>query len=301
MGLIHSREPTTDQEAALDAFRVWLDAETALAPSSQGTYLRIAGQWVGRDPLLWLSGTIGLETRQGTRDTYSSAVRWWLRHLGVSPEDAATQVMAAMPRRRDRTRESTAYEGEGLTDAELAVLVRAIKRECSGSARVVLQILPEIGLRVGEAVALRRSDIMQRGGAWGVQISRSWTPEGVGPSKGANVRWVPLSKVALALLQNWIKQRQAKEGPVAGYLFPGNSYGVISPVSVRKQLQIARRSLSGAPGAATPHTMRHTFATRLIRRGVDLRLIQDMLGHNSIATTQRYTKPRAADLAAIID
>jgi integrase/recombinase XerD len=115
--------------------------------------------------------------------------------------------------------------------------------------------------------------------------------------KGGRERMVPLSGPAKDALAGWLAARDAQEDaaracgrPVSGFLFP--SRGKDGHLS-RQAFHLLVKSLAVAagldPAAVTPHTLRHAFATHLLEGGADLRVIQTLLGHADLATTEIYT------------
>ncbi|TLS68572.1 tyrosine recombinase XerC [Mariprofundus erugo] len=118
--------------------------------------------------------------------------------------------------------------------------------------------------------------------------------------KGRKERMVPLPKGAAELLGHWLDERLL--GPVrdpqAVFL---NRFGErLSARSVQRMLK-ARALASGADTSVTPHRLRHSFATHLLAGGVDLRAIQELLGHASLGTTERYTHLDIARLTEVYD
>jgi integrase/recombinase XerC len=138
----------------------------------------------------------------------------------------------------------------------------------------VLSLLYGSGLRVSEALGLKRKDCT---GADAVTIT----------GKGNKTRMVPLLRQVTKLVSDYIALCPF-ELPMDGPLFVGARGGPLSPRLV--QLTMARlRGALGLPDSATPHALRHSFATHLLTRGGDLRAIQELLGHASLSTTQIYT------------
>ena len=139
----------------------------------------------------------------------------------------------------------------------------------------ILTLLYGCGLRISEA----------RG------LSLAEAPRGdvlVVTGKGQKQRHVPvLAAVAEAVADYLVAcpYPLTKDGP----LFVGARGGPLSPRLVQRQMQVLRGML-GLPETATPHALRHSFATHLLGNGGDLRAIQELLGHASLSTTQRYTK-----------
>jgi integrase/recombinase XerC len=105
--------------------------------------------------------------------------------------------------------------------------------------------------------------------------------------KGGKTRLVPLIASVRAMIETYIELCPFNLGP-SQPLFRGTRGGVLSPRLI--QLRVVQlRSALGLPPSATPHALRHSFATHLLGRGGDLRAIQELLGHASLSTTQIYT------------
>jgi integrase/recombinase XerC len=150
----------------------------------------------------------------------------------------------------------------------------------------ILTLLYGCGLRLGEALDLTRREAPLPGLA-------TLTITG----KGNKQRLVPLLPVvgeAVAAYLALCPYRLAPDGP----LFVGQRGGQLNPRLVQRLMAQLRLSL-GLPETATPHALRHSFATHLLGGGGDLRAIQELLGHASLSTTQRYTEIDAAGLMAV--
>lgn len=146
----------------------------------------------------------------------------------------------------------------------------------------VISLLYGAGLRISEALAISREDL------------DSATLRVTG--KGGKTRLVPLIAQVRAAIDNYLKLCPFKPGP-AEPLFRGAKGGVLSPRLIQLRLAQLRGAL-GLPPTATPHALRHSFATHLLGRGGDLRAIQELLGHASLSTTQVYT---AVDTERLLD
>ncbi len=150
--------------------------------------------------------------------------------------------------------------------------------------QAVLTLLYGCGLRISEALALRRSD---------APLPASLRVTG----KGDNTRLVPVLpavREAVNLYLAALPPALAAAAPEAP-LFRADRGGPLRPRQVQAMVQILRGRL-GLPEKATPHALRHSFATHLLGAGGDLRSIQELLGHASLSTTQRYTAVDAAKL-----
>ncbi len=139
----------------------------------------------------------------------------------------------------------------------------------------VLGLLYGCGLRISEALGLKRSEFSARDVLSVI-------------GKGRKQRMVPLIPAVAKLIADYIALCPY-DLPEDGPLFVGAKGGPLSPRLV--QLAMARlRGALGLPETATPHALRHSFATHLLSRGGDLRSIQELLGHASLSTTQIYTE-----------
>jgi integrase/recombinase XerC len=149
----------------------------------------------------------------------------------------------------------------------------------------VLVLLYGAGLRISEALSIRRADAPV-GDAEAVTV--------VG--KGQKSRSAPIIAPVRRAIEDYLALCPYRLTP-GGPLFVGAKGGRLSPRIV--QLAMARmRGALGLPDSATPHALRHSFASHLLARGGDLRTIQDLLGHASLSTTQVYTGIDSARLIA---
>jgi integrase/recombinase XerC len=163
---------------------------------------------------------------------------------------------------------------------EAAAVVEAKGREGALGARdrALLEMLYATGLRVSELVSLRLED---------VDLSARQVRT-VG--KGRKERVVPFGQPAAAALRAWLKARAtlAPAARDAEIVFLNARAGRLTDRSVRRVLDRAVQE-AAVPRHASPHALRHSFATHLLAAGADLRSIQELLGHASLSTTQRYT------------
>jgi integrase/recombinase XerC len=141
----------------------------------------------------------------------------------------------------------------------------------------VLGLLYGSGLRISEALSLKRKEVPAPGQGDAITVT----------GKGNKRRMVPVLGQVLALVADYVALCPS-DLPADGPLFIGAKGGPLSPRIV--QLTMERlRGLLGLAETATPHALRHSFATHLLARGGDLRAIQELLGHASLSTTQVYT------------
>lgn len=150
----------------------------------------------------------------------------------------------------------------------------------------LFSLLYGCGLRLGEALGLTVA-----------QAPRADAMTVIG--KGRKQRVVPVLAAVRAAVDDYLEQcpfpREATRP-----LFVGARGKALNPGVVQRQMR-RLRGLLGLPDTATPHALRHSFATHLLSAGGDLRTIQELLGHASLSTTQRYTEVDAGRLAAVYD
>lgn len=144
--------------------------------------------------------------------------------------------------------------------------------------KAMLETLYATGLRVSELISLKISDVDLK--------SRFIRCVG----KGNKERLVPLGEVAAQYINSYLEgpRNRLSGGRVSEYLFLTEQGRPMSRVMFWKIIKKYAR-VAGITKEITPHTLRHSFATHLLERGADLRSLQEMLGHSSIATTQIYT------------
>lgn len=141
----------------------------------------------------------------------------------------------------------------------------------------VMALLYGSGLRISEALGLKKRDVPQPGQGDVLTVI----------GKGNKTRMVPVLQNVLVLIQDYVAMCPHPLAPNEP-IFVGARGGPLSPRII--QLTMARlRGALGLPDSATPHALRHSFATHLLSRGGDLRAIQELLGHASLSTTQIYT------------
>ena len=150
----------------------------------------------------------------------------------------------------------------------------------------VLALLYGSGLRIAEALSLKRRDVPAPGAGDVIIVT----------GKGNKARMVPVLPQVLKLITDYLSLCPYNPVPDEP-LFVGAKGGPLSPRIIQLTMERLRGAL-GLPDTATPHALRHSFATHLLARGGDLRAIQELLGHASLSTTQIYT---AVDTDRLLD
>jgi integrase/recombinase XerC len=218
-----------------------------------------------------------------------SALRMFYRFLerrGYGKNDAIRAVSLpklphSVPKPLTAPKATALIEGAGIADADAPEWILA--RDTA-----VLALLYGSGLRISEALSLERKDAPIKGRDM-LRVT----------GKGSKTRVVPVLAIVREAVELYLALCPLKLGS-DDPLFVGVRGKQLSPRII--QLRIARaRAALGLPETATPHALRHSFATHLLGAGADLRAIQELLGHASLSTTQGYTEVDRAHLLKAYD
>jgi integrase/recombinase XerC len=230
----------------------------------------------------------------------------WLDHRGGKPASLARKLAAIKSFYRYLTRRGLVGRNpvDGMrTPKQPKFLPRVLTKDDADALmsfptgqtvaslrdRALLETLYSTGARVSELVALDIGDVRELEGLVRLQ------------GKGRKERIVPIGDVALQAIRRYRVSlpRHVSGGRPHPALFCNQRGGRLTSRSVARI--VARYSSRLAGGAVSPHTLRHSFATHLLDEGADLRSIQEMLGHASLSTTQRYTHVATDQLMAVYD
>ena len=219
-----------------------------------------------------------------TRARRVSALRSFFRYLArrEGVENPAVSLLRLPRTKKTLPRPLTREDALGAPD-EIASMAHTPMEEQRNATLFLL--LYGCGLRISEALNLDIADLQAMDGSGVLRIR----------GKGGKERLVPVLPAVAAALAAWRKRHPAPapDSP----LFVGVRGGRLQPAIAQKAMREWRVS-NGLPDYVTPHALRHSFATHLMEGGADLRVIQELLGHASLSTTQRYT---LADEARLLD
>lgn len=297
-------------EAAREAWRDWLKSERRLAGHTLVAYehdvamfLGFITTYLGAPPTLdalaklkpaefraWLAE----RSRQGLARTSTarafSSVRSFFRFLDKRKLAHNASIGAIQTPKLPRS------VPKALNERDMEDLLEAPsdqERDAWLDLRdaAVLMLLYGAGLRIGEALGLRKSTIED--------LLDSGRDTLMVTGKGNKTRLVPILPQALDALRAYRDTCPylATRGPNESF-FIGARGGALDPAIVQKRVRDIRHGL-GLAESVTPHALRHSFATHLLGAGGDLRTIQELLGHASLSTTQRYTDVDSARLTAV--
>lgn len=285
----------------INRFKAQLEAGGA-SPHTLRAYLKdlesfrsFLAETLGREPVLedlrseLVRTYLGQRARQRQRSTVArelTSLKSFSRFLvreGVLSPDGMLEIPA--PKVKQKLPQILSVE-------EVLELVRTPDcRTALGTRnRAILELLYSSGLRVSELVGLNVMDVR-----WDLGVVRV-------TGKGSRERIVPVGDPALEALRGYMERRGELArrilDPEALFLNPRG--GRLTARSVARMLDryIARCSVRRG---VSPHSLRHTFATHLLDGGADLRAIQEMLGHSSLSTTQRYTRVSMMRLMEVYD
>ncbi|HVZ73063.1 MAG TPA: tyrosine recombinase XerC [Polyangia bacterium] len=301
-------------EAALAAFRQYLVSEKRASAHTQRAYLHDVDELVGfaktslgREPALAELDLIMcrsfLASLHGRNDAVTigrklSSLRAFFK-LSVRRRLVASSPVAALraPKRAKRLPSFLGKEDVGrLLDSR--VERPEVTSEALACERAMFEVIYGAGLRISEACNLDVDDVERAGATGGVKVRRG---------KGRKDRLVPLGSKACAALDAWTPLRAATFAALpagtrhvdAAALFVSARGRRLDPRVVRRML--ARREEATGTRAVSPHALRHSFATHLLGEGADLRGIQELLGHASVRTTQRYAHVDIDHLMSVYD
>lgn len=245
-------------------------------------------QFTPRALRAWLADNTRSGHSRAAVARYASSLRafsQWLRRHGHLDTDPTAKLKAA-PIAQVLPATLTAAEAKRLLDSFLTRPDRAEPQLLRD--RAIFEVLYATGVRVSELAALNLTDLNA-----GARTLRVW-------GKGGKERVVPYGQPAQLALRQWVEVgRPALLTPQSGQaLFLGARGARIDPRVVRYRLTAAC-TYAQVP-LISPHELRHSAATHMVEGGADLRAVQDLLGHSSLQTTQRYTHVDAKRLSAIV-
>lgn len=281
----------------IDRFLAYVRHERGLAANTQAAYRRdleaFAGWLGGRSPLTVtiqdLGDFLGDLARRGRARASIARQAATLRSFhaflqleGVVADNPAERLVLA---RRDDTIPGV------LSPPQVDRLLDSPSRFTSAGARdrALLELLYATGCRASEVSALRLADLHL--------AEQFCTCHG----KGNKQRVVPLGARAREAIADWLRRDRPQYAARAGqtdWLLLSTRGNRLSRMRIWEIVR-GHATAAGLPADISPHTLRHSFATHLVAGGVDLRHVQEMLGHASIATTQRYTHVDSGRLRSV--
>ena len=223
----------------------------------------------------WLAEMAGSGSGNATRARHLSAIRSFFRFLarrhGV--DNPAIRLVATPRAKAPIPRALTSPDARSVAE-DIGEMSDAAAIQARDMA--LFTLLYGAGLRIGEALALNIRDAPVAGSDAALRVM----------GKGSKERLVPVLPAVRDAITAWLALHPDRQPDAP--LFLGARGKRLDAAVAQRTLRLFRR-LNGLPEHATPHALRHSFATHLLAGGADLRSIQDLLGHVSLSTTQRYT------------
>ncbi len=277
-----------DHSHVLRGYLVYLEVEKGVSPYTVRNYRTDVEDFLtflGREERVlrivdraclrrYMVGLQGRGIARGSLSRKASALRSFFRYLERQGEIASNPTLTTVLPKRERRLPRFLDKGEidGL-------LVAAADNSALGLRdRAILELLYSSGLRVSEVAHLDLGHVDLHG-----REVRVW-------GKGSKERIAIVGRPAIAALERYIREARSQLSPQKGEaaLFLNHAGGRLSQRGI--QLLVAKHAAaSGLEKRLHPHMMRHTFATHLLEGGADLRSVQELLGHSSLASTQVYT------------
>ncbi|HEY8307011.1 MAG TPA: tyrosine recombinase XerC [Lapillicoccus sp.] len=225
----------------------------------------------------WLSGQSQAGAARATIARRAAAARTFYRWAARTGRVAADPSLRLVAPRRGGRLPAVLRQAEATTLLDIAAVAADDEDPIHIRNRAILELLYASGIRVGELVAIDVDDL-----DLGTDVVRV-------TGKGAKERVVPFGIPARRAMESWLTARPRIAIPQTGSaLFLGRRGKRMDPRQVREVVHTLLAHLPDAPDLG-PHGLRHSAATHLLEGGADLRVVQELLGHASLATTQLYT------------
>ncbi len=234
--------------------------------------------WAYRLYLSRFQGQKGRALKKVTQNYYLIALRVFLSYFVAKDVDSIPPDKVVLP--KDAKAEKT-VKFLNLDQVEKLLLAPNAKKKHGLRDRAILEALFSTGLRIAELVSLNKEQFIN------IKDKKDLELGIIG--KGGHSRTVYFSERALSWIKKYLEARKDKEKALfINYRARKSAEGRLTARSIERIVK-KYAILAGVPIFTSPHTLRHSYATDLLNQGVDLRTIQEFLGHRNIVTTQVYT------------